>query len=127
VYVDYEVPVAKFVDKKIEVPVGYDSVINEIALEISTNIYKHLEEMMSTKMTAMIDARLKEVVVPKIIEREVINIKNVDVPIDRPVFKDVPITNAIITDKQVTNAIITDKIVINAVIEDVEVKSAVFV
>lgn len=126
-FVEVEVPVAKFVDKPIEVPSGWNQVINELALEISTNIYKHLEKMMNEKMTVMINERLKEVVVPKVIQREEIVVRHIDVPCERAVIKDVPVTNAIITDKEITNAIIKDVHVINAIIEDVPVKSAVFV
>lgn len=125
VFKDVDVKVPRFIEEQVKVPTGWDKVINEIALEISHGLYNEIERLVNEKMTTMITERLKEVVVPKIIEREEVKVTVKDVEVLNAVVKDVPVTNAVITDKEVTNCVIVDKTVINAVIEDVHVKNAV--
>jgi len=133
-----------FVEEKVKVPTGWDSVINELALEISKAVIAIVEsstnkqlKLLEDKIASLRNVKTEEEVVLKTKEVEVEKpvYKNVDVEITRPVYvdkevinpilKNVDVTNAIVIDKAVTNAVITDVRVTNSIIKDVEVERAV--
>jgi hypothetical protein len=143
VFEDVVVKVPKFVDEQVSIPVGYDKVINALALELSTKVLEQVENLIKTKLNQAIDERISTIKTPKIVEELIIKNKEVEVEkpiyktveIERPIFvdkeiinpvtKDVEIINAIIIDKPVVNCTINDVHVTNAIIKDVEVERAV--
>ena len=144
VFEDEIVKRAIFVDHEVKVPVGYDKVVNELALEISKSVMAIIKVEMD-KQTKMLEEKIallrnikteeevilktKEVIVEKPVYKdvtiEVIRPVYVDKEVINPILKNVEVENAIIIDKAVTNAVITDIRVTNAIIKDVEVERAV--
>lgn len=130
-----EVPIDKpvYVAKEIEIPTGWDRVINALALELCDKIITHVTAQINTKLDAAIRGRLDTITVPKIVEELNVTYKDVaverpvftDVAIDRPVFKDKTIINPVTKDVEVINALIIDKPVLNAVINDIRVTNAI--
>lgn len=133
-----------FVDHEVKIPVGYDKVVNELALEISKSVMaivqvsldkqiKLLEEKIASlrniKTEEEVILKTKEVIVEKPVYKDVtIEVSRpvyVDKEVINPVLKNVEVENAIIIDKAVTNAVITDIRVTNAIIKDIEVERAV--
>ena len=143
VFEDVQVKVPKFVEEPIKVPVGFDQVVNALALELAEKVTNKVEELLDKRLKLAIDERIKEIKAPKIVEELVIKPKEVEVEkpfyttveISRPVYvdktiinpvlKDVEVVNAKIVDKIVENAVVTDVHLTNAIIKDVEVERAV--
>jgi hypothetical protein len=133
VFEDYKVDKPVFVERQIEIPKGFDIVINALALDISDKVMASILKKLDEKLAQAIDARLTEIKVPKIIEE--LQVKYKDVEVDRPVFKDVDISrptyvdkeiiNPIIKDVEVTNCIPIDKPVVNAIVNEVHVTNAI--
>lgn len=132
VFEDYKVDKPVFVERQIEIPKGFDIVINALALDISDKVISHVLRQLDEKLAQAIDESIKEIKVPKIIEELVIKYK--DIEVERPIFKDVEVSrptyvdkeviNPIIKDVEVTNCIPIDKPVINAIINEVHVTNA---
>ncbi len=133
-----------FQDYEVKVPVGYDKVINELALEISKSVLAIVEsglakqiKMLEEKISSLSNIKTEEqlVIKHKEVEVETPNFVIRDVPVDRisyvdkeiinPVIKNVEVQNAIVIDRAVTNAVINDIRVTNAIIKDIEVERAV--
>ena len=133
-----------FVDHEVKIPVGYDKVVNELALEISKAVLAIVQtsmdkqvKLLEDKISSLRNIKTEEEVILKtkevIVEKPVY--KDVEIEVSRPVYvdkevinpilKNVDVENAIIIDKAVTNAVITDIRVTNAIIKDVEVERAV--
>ena len=133
-----------FVDHEVKIPVGYDKVVNELALEISKAVLAIVQtsmdkqvKLLEDKISSLRNIKTEEEVILKtkevIVEKPVY--KDVEIEVSRPVYvdkevinpilKNVEVENAIIIDKAVTNAVITDIRVTNAIIKDVEVERAV--
>lgn len=144
IFEDEIVKRAVFVDHEVKVPVGYDKVVNELALEISKAVLAIVQtsmdkqfKVLEDKVNSLRNIKTEEEVILKIKEVEVEkpNFVTRDIPVDKvsyvdkevinPVLKDVEVTNAIIIDKAVTNAVINDIRITNAIIKDVEVERAI--
>lgn len=110
-----------YVEKPIEIPVGLENALNDIAV----TLYEKIIQKIDVSLQSVISNRLKEIEVPKIIQREKVVITKIDVPVKNAVIQDVQVKNAIVTDVPIKNAIVVDYKVLNAVIEDVLVKNAV--
>lgn len=133
----------KFEEVVVKVPVGFDKVANDMALEISKTVLALVETQLNQKLDRIIDDKLASLKNVKIVEEVTVNHRDVEVErpvykdvevsvpkfVDKevinPVLKDVTVTNAILVDKAVTNAIVQDVRVTNAIITDVEVERAV--
>jgi len=130
-----EVTVEKpiFKDKQIDVPQGFDKVVNLLALDLAEKVVQHVIAKLDERLEKAIDSRLKEIVYPKLVEE--LKITEIPVSVDKPVFKDVEVERPVFVDKEVinpvrkdvevVNAVIIDKPVINAVIEDIRVTNAI--
>lgn len=123
VYEEFIVKVPKFIDTPIKMPTGYDAVINEIALEISTGLYNKIESMIKEKLDKALDSRFKEIEVPKVIYREEV-VKH-DIHVNNAIVKDVHVNNAVVTNVPINNPIPVDVPYNNAVVKDIEVINAV--
>ena len=121
VFEDVKIDRPFYVEKPIEIPVGLENALNDIAIMLYERIIKKID----TELITVIDRRLKEVQVPKIIYKEEVNVVKIDVPVTNAVIKDVHVTNAIVEDVKVKNVVLEDVKVYNAVVEDVSVKNAV--
>jgi len=142
-FVDVIVERPIFKEKQIDIPIGMDKMVIAIADDITDKVLKLLD----AKLSSAIDARIKEIEVPKIIQREEFNIITKDVHVNNAVITDVPVanavlqdhivknpiiedisvTNAIITDQSVMNVVLKDRIVINPIFEDVVIQRPKFV
>lgn len=107
-----------FVDKQIEIPVGLDKVLVELADQITAKVLKLVDE----KLEKAITARIKEVELPKITYKE--EIKTIQV--DKVNYKDVTLDRPILKDREVINPILVDRNVTNPVFVDVDVDRPVF-
>jgi len=125
VYEDVVVQVPKFVDKQVELPVGWDKLIQELTQDIANSLIDKCLAAIDKRLDAAINDRIKQIEVPKIIEREVVNVIKKDIEVTNAVIKDKPVTNAVIKDVEVKNAVVKDITVLNAVVEDVPIKNAV--
>jgi hypothetical protein len=143
VFEDEVVKRAVFVDEQVKVPVGFDKIVNALALDISEKIIQNVIAKLDERLEKAIESRLTEIKYPKLVEelkvtQVPVNVDKpvyVDVEVKRPVFvdhevinpvkKDVEVVNAIIIDKPVMNCIVEDIRVTNAIIKDVEVERAV--
>ena len=122
-----------FKDKQIEIPAGFDRVINAISLELADKITANVLAKVDDLLQKAIQDRLTSITYPKLIEEVKVNYIPVsvekpifkDVEVERPIFIDKPIINPIPKDVEVTNAVIIDRPVINAMIEDVRVTNAI--
>jgi len=133
VFEDYIVKKPVFVDEPIKIPVGYDTVINALALEISDKVMANVLKQLDEKLSKAIDSRISEIKSPRIVEEVVIRYK--DVELERPVFKDIDVSrptyidkeviNPILKDVEVTNCIPIDRPVVNAIVNDVRVTNAI--
>ena len=130
-----EVTVEKpiFKDKQIDVPQGFDKVVNLLALDLAEKVVQHVIAKLDERLEKAIETRLKEISYPKLVEK--VTVTEVPISVDRAVFKDVTVERPIFVDKEVinpvrkdveyVNAVIIDKPVINAVIEDIRVTNAI--
>jgi len=133
VFDDVHIDRPVFTDKKIEIPVGFDTIVNELALKIADRIMDKVEIVLGARLDKAITERIKEIKSPKIVEELNIIHKDVsverpiftDVKVDRPVFKDYEIKNPIVKDVEVINAVIADRTVINAIITDQKITNAI--
>jgi len=143
VFEDIVISRPTFVDKPIEVPVGFDEIANELTERIAKKILDKIELTIGARLDKAIDERISSIKSPKIIEEVHVTYKDielerptfVDIEISRPTYvdrevinpilKDVSVVNAKIEDVTVINAVITDQKITNAIIKDVEVERAV--
>ena len=133
-----------FVEHEVKVPVGFDKIVNELALEISKTVIAITEaalnkqiKMLEDKIQTLSNIKTEEKLIVKHIPVDVEKPNFVvrDIAVERPVYvdkeiinpvlKNVDVTNAIVIDKAVTNCVVTDIRVTNAIIKDVEVERAV--
>lgn len=144
VFEDITIERPTFVEKKVEIPVGFSEVINQLALELSKAVLditmqgmKKQVDMLEKKVAELSNVKTEEKLVitekPVEIEKPVYKDKLIEVDkvvyvnkeVINPVLKDTEVVNAIIIDKAVTNAVVTDVRVTNAIIKDVEVERAI--
>ena len=133
IFEDEVVKRAVFVDEQIKVPVGFDKVINLLAIELSDQILAKLMAKLDEKLASAIDTRLTEIKYPKLIEE--LKVTEIPVTVDKPVYKDVEISRPVYIDKEiinpvtkdveVVNAVIIDKPVLNCIVEDIRVTNAI--
>ena len=116
VYEDVVVQRAVFEDKKVEVPVGLEETIKELAKQI----YDKLEAQIDGLLAKAITKRIAEIEQPKVVYKDFV--------IEKPIFRqvDVPVDRVKFVDREVINPVIVDKQVTNAVIKDVEVERPVY-
>jgi len=133
VFEDVHIDRPVFVDKKIELPVGFEAIANEMALKIADRVMDNILLVIDARLDRAIDQRIKEITYPKLVEELKVTIKEVDVEkpvyidveVQRPVFKDYEVINPVRKDVEVINAVIADKTVINAIIKDVQMTNAI--
>lgn len=123
VFVDMEVKIPKFIEEKLSIPVGFDTLANDIADLLYHKIQSLVTSKLEASLKSAIDERIKEISVPKIIYKDEVTVKNVEVL--NAVVKDVHVNNAVITDVQVKNAVVENINLKNAVVQDVSVINAV--
>ena len=137
VFKEVVVDVPKYVDFPVQVPTGYEAIIDALAYRISDKIYSMVQERvikdLSGALDKVLDERLTQVRVPKIIEEvkvneRVIEVERVtfkDVEVERPIFQDKVIINPILKNVEVTNPVLVDKPVLNCIITDINVTNAI--
>jgi hypothetical protein len=133
VFTEVSVEKPVFKDKQIDVPSGFDKVVNLLALDLAEKVVKHVIAKLDERLESAISTRLTSVTYPKMIEELMVTKKDVqvdnlvykDVVVERPIFVDKEVINPVKKDVEVVNAVIIDKPVINAVIEDVRVTNAI--
>ena len=123
VFEEIIVKVPKFIEEDVKIPTGVDKMMVEMATEIADKIMANIESIITARLDAAIDQRIKEIKTPKFVEELIVTKR--DIEVERPVWKDIDVNRAVIHDVQVVNSVIIDKTVVNAVIEDVAVKNAI--
>ena len=114
-----------FKDKEIEIPTGWNVVIDRLTTTISDSILNKVLKVIDERVSKSIEGRLKEIEAPKIIWKEELKVITKEVTVEKPVYKNVEVKNAVLVDVKVNNAVVTDVLVTNAKIKDVEVTNAI--
>jgi len=126
VFQDVEIMKPVFIERPVEIPVGLEKFIVELADSLADQIVGKCLLMIDQKLEKAIEARIKEVEAPRITYREEVNVVTKDVPVTNAVITDVPVKNAVLEDVIVKNPIIQDVPVLNAVLKDIEVEIPVY-
>ena len=114
-----------YVDKQIDVPVGFENVLKYFADQIAQKAAEKCVEIITGRLDKAIDARIKEIELPKITYKEELHVTQIDKEVVNAVIRDQEVINSVIRNQEVINAVIIDKPVVNAVIEDVKMQNAV--
>lgn len=133
VFEEVIVKVPKFIDEPVKVPSGIDDLIETLTEQISKKVLDKIELQIGGRLDKVIDQRIKEIKVPKIIEELTINTREVEiekpvyreVEITKPIYKEVEIINPIMKNQEIINAVIVDQTVINAIIKDIPMTNAI--
>lgn len=119
VFVDTPIERPVYTEKKIEIPVGVNEMVIELARVMAQEVVAKVLDEIDSKLNAAIDKRIKEIEVPTI--RYVETEKIVEVP----KYQDVAVSRPVFVDKEIINPVLVDKTVVNPVIKDVEVVNAI--
>jgi len=147
IFKDVIVEKPKYVEKPIEVPTELQEFCIKAGEMIADTAMKHILVALDEKLSKAIDKRIKEIEVPKIIEKEQVSIKTIEVEkeiikpiiktvevihaniqevtIEKPIYKEVEVLKPIIKDVIVKNAVIENVAVRNAIVENVPVVNAI--